>query len=41
VPADTAIVPDTTELTPEAATQALLSPLEREGSIGVNDKPLQ
>ena len=40
VPADAAMVLDTTELTPEAAAQAILSHLEREGHIGVNDEPL-
>jgi sulfate adenylyltransferase len=40
VPADAAVVLDTTELTPEAAAQAILLHLERDGYIGVNGEPL-
>jgi sulfate adenylyltransferase len=36
VPAGAAVVLDTTELTPEAAAQAIILHLEREGYIGVN-----
>jgi hypothetical protein len=41
MPADASMVPDTTELTPESAAQAILSHLEREGYFGVNDEPLR
>jgi hypothetical protein len=36
VPADAAVVLDTTELTPKKAAQAILLHLEPEGYIGVN-----
>jgi sulfate adenylyltransferase len=36
VPADAAVVLDTTELTPEEGAQEIILHLEREGYIGVN-----